>query len=74
MANYVPDEKDERGRQKNAISSLLLLTNWRALKTSRKKEFVNLGVKETYDNERQNVLNETGKNCEPKKKKKIISS
>ena len=35
------------------------------MKTSREEKFVNFGVNETDQNERKNVLNETGENGEP---------
>ena len=63
--HQLPDEEDERDRQKYAVGSLLLLTNGRVLKTSGEKEFVYSGVDNTNQNKRKNILNEAGENCEP---------
>ena len=68
-----PDEENERHWEKEAVGFLLFSTNCRILKAPCSQEFVDFEVNETDENKRQDVLNQTGKDCEPQIKSKFLS-
>ena len=60
-----PDEENERHWEKDAVGFLLFSTNCLILKAPCSQEFVDFEVNETDENKGQDVVNQTGKDCEP---------